>query len=168
MYMQTTHTPTIPFSRAMENETINAQVKACNKRITPIGRWWVSSSLLIQLSQCLTHTPSLFKRLTLIRRQTQQSTNEMKAMTPHKPPLTNVTIDDTTDPQTNGATVQPIAAMCVREVYDQSVLQFTINHKVCFALPRYTSRVIHRSKFLDLHTSYLVARHATLSPPTHW
>lgn len=39
--------------------------------------------------------------------------------------------------------------MCVREVYDQSVLQFTINHKVCFALPRYTSRVIHRSKFSE-------------------
>jgi hypothetical protein len=35
----------------------------------------------------------------------QLSTNDMKAMTPHNPPLTNVTIDDTTDPQTNGATV---------------------------------------------------------------
>jgi len=63
------------------------------------------TSPLIQLTQCLPHTPSLSKRLTLMRRQTQQSANDMKAMTPHNPPLTNVTIDDTTDPQTNGATV---------------------------------------------------------------
>lgn len=83
-----------------------------------------------------------------MRRQTQLSAHDMKTMTPHNPPLTNVTIDVTTDPQTNVAIVQPIAAICVREVYDQSVLQFTINHKICFALPRYTSRVIHRSKFL--------------------
>lgn len=100
-----------------------------------------------QLTHRLTHTPSLSKRLTLTWRHTQSSTNDMRTMTPRNPPLTNVTIDDTTDPQTNGAIVQPIAAICVREVYDQSVLQFTINHKVCFALPRYTSRVIHRSKF---------------------
>ena len=85
---------------------------------------------------------------TLMRRQTQFASNG--TMTPHKPPLCNVTIGEYTDPQTNGATVLTIAAICVREVYDQSVLQFTINHKVCFALPRYTSRVIHRSKFLFL------------------
>lgn len=45
------------------------------------------------------------KRLTLMRRQTQPATHNMLAMTPHNPPLTNVTIDVTTDPQTNGATV---------------------------------------------------------------
>lgn len=31
---------------------------------------------------------------------------------------------------------------------DQSVLQFTRIHKFCFALPRHTIRVIHRSKFV--------------------
>jgi len=40
-----------------------------------------------------------------MRRQTQLSTHDMRTMTPHNPPLTNVTIDVTTDPQTNGATV---------------------------------------------------------------
>lgn len=104
---------------------------------------------IAKCNKCETQEGVFHKRLTLMRRQTQPATHNMLAMTPHKPPLTNVTIDVTTDPQTNGATVQPIAAMCVREVYDQSVLQFTINHKVCFALPRYTSRVIHRSKFSE-------------------
>ena len=50
----------------------------------------------------------------------------------------------TADPLTNVATDESIAAMCIREVNDQSVLQFTIPFKVCFALHRHTSRVIHR------------------------
>jgi hypothetical protein len=36
------------------------------------------------------------------------------------------------------------AAMCVRDVDDQGVLQFTLLHAVCCALHRRTSRVIHR------------------------
>jgi len=46
-----------------------------------------------------------YKRLTLMKRHTQLSTHDMRTMTLHNPPLTNVTIDVTTDPQTNGATV---------------------------------------------------------------
>lgn len=38
------------------------------------------------------------------------------------------------------------AAICVREANDQSDLQVTSIHKICFALPRHTSRVIHRLK----------------------
>ncbi len=50
------------------------------------------------------------------------------------------------DPLTNVATTS-MAAMCIREVDDQSVLHFTILYKFCFALRRHTSRVIHRSKW---------------------
>ena len=74
-----------------------------------IAHLWVVSQMphspLNQLTHSLAHTPSLFKRLTLMKRHTQLSTHDMRTMTPHNPPLTNVTIDDTTDPQTNGATV---------------------------------------------------------------
>ena len=45
-----------------------------------------------------------------------------------------------------GLKINPETARCVREVDAQSVLQFTLQHKVGFALPRHTSRVIHRLK----------------------
>ena len=134
---------------------------------TLIGRWQVSNSLLNQLTQCLTHTPSLLKRLTLMRRQTQLSTHDMRTMTPHNPPLTNVTIDVTTDPQTNGATVTNSRNVRSRGIWSKrSAIHNKSQSLLC-------SSSIHEPsdpplKVYILHTSYFVARHATLSSPTHW
>jgi hypothetical protein len=69
------------------------------------------------------------------------------------PPLSNVMIDGA-EARTNVAGgFDAQAAICVREVDAQIVLQFTSLHKVGFALPRHTSRVIHRLKCISLSTT---------------
>ncbi len=56
----------------------------------------------------------------------------------------------TADSRTGVAKGEPLAAMCVQDVDVQSVLQFTLIHKVGFALHRHTNRVIHRSQLYML------------------
>jgi hypothetical protein len=55
-----------------------------------------------------------------------------------------------TDPQPDVAPREPGAAMCVRNVDVQCVLQFTLIHAVGCVLHRPTSRVIHRLELSDL------------------
>ena len=55
-----------------------------------------------------------------------------------------------TDPQTGVArAAKARAAMCVRNVDDQGVLQFTLILAAGCVLHRRTSRVIHRQELLD-------------------
>lgn len=59
----------------------------------------------------------------------------------------------------------PIAAICVQDFDARGVVQFTIINTVGCALHRYTSRVIHHSKFVILQDAVssdpvaLFARH---------
>ena len=51
-----------------------------------------------------------------------------------------------TDPETDVVAAKTATAICVQEIDAQCVLQFTLNHAACYALHRFTSRVIHRSE----------------------
>ena len=59
------------------------------------------------------------------------------------------TMDVPTDPETDVVAAETATAICVQEIDAQCVLQFTLNHAACYALHRFTSRVIHRSELCE-------------------
>ena len=62
------------------------------------------------------------------------------------------------DPETDVVPgCEPETAMCVQDVDDQCVLQFTLSHAVGCALHRHTSRVIHRLEGKEVITDHPVA-----------
>lgn len=65
-----------------------------------------------------------------------------------------------------------MAAICVLNVNDQSVVRFTLVHTLCCVIHRRLSRVIHCLKFLfgndvtESNDHYLITRQVYLGVPT--